>query len=375
MTSISDDPCRPTRDDLLAQLDALQGRCANAAMIEQAKGALMVTYGLTADEAFDVLRLHSQTGNVKLRAIAAELTALLSTSSTSSRAISRFDRLIQEVRRSLRAAGPRPKAANASPPLVGACPWSQTAADPTRFGTGDVLATMADQFGQLAVSLAAGADQPLTQQRIVEFAARGIPGAEHASMTVVDGKRPPRTTAGSDQLPYEWDQLQYDHGEGPCLDAIATNGVMLASDLRTDNRWPRFTRAIVDHTPARSMLSFRLFLTEHSRAGLNLYATRPAAFTDQSTATGSMFAAYASMALVAAARHDTANHLLRALETNREIGVAMGILMANGKLTSQQAFDQLSTASQNLNRKLHDIAADVARTGLVPAVPLKLVRD
>ena len=73
-----------------------------------------------------------------------------------------------------------------------------------------------------------------------------------------------------------------------------------------------------------------------------------------------MFAAYASMALLAAARHDTANHLTRALETNREIGVAMGILMANGKLTSQQAFDQLRTASQNFNRKLHDIAADVA---------------
>ena len=51
------------------------------------------------------------------------------------------------------------------------------------------------------------------------------------------------------------------------------------------------------------------------------------------------------MALLAAARHDTANHLTRALETNREIGVAMGILMANGKLTSQQAFDPLRTAS------------------------------
>ena len=60
---------------------------------------------------------------------------------------------------------------------------------------GDELAPMADQFGQLAVSLAGGVDQPFTQQRLVEFAARGIPGAEHASMTVVDGNRPLRTTA------------------------------------------------------------------------------------------------------------------------------------------------------------------------------------
>ena len=115
---------------------------------------------------------------------------------------------------------------------------------------------MADQFGQLAVSLADGADQPLTQQRLVEFAVRGMPGAEHASLTVVNGNQPPRTTASSDELPYQWDQLQYEHGEGPCLEAIATNGVELAADLRTDNRWPRFARAIVDKTPAREHAQF-----------------------------------------------------------------------------------------------------------------------
>ena len=241
-------------------------------------------------------------------------------------------------------------------------------------GNGEALATMADQFGQLALSLAGGADQPFTQQRLVEYAVRGIPGAEHASITVVDGNRPPRTTAGTDELPYQWDQLQYQFGEGPCLEAIATNGVELSSDLRTEDRWPRFAHAIVEQTPARSMLSFRLFLTEKNRAGLNLYATHPGAFTDQSTATGSMFAAYASMALLAAARGDTANHLTRALETNREIGVAMGILMSNGKLTSQQAFDQLRSASQNFNRKLRDIAADVALTGILPPALLRIVK-
>ena len=247
--------------------------------------------------------------------------------------------------------------------------------DIEHLNTGDELATLADQFGQLAMSLAAGVDEPFTQQRLIEYAVRGIPGAEHSSMTMVEGNRPPRTTAQSDELPYQWDQLQYQYGEGPCLGAIATNGVELTQDLRTENRWPLFARAIVDQTPARSILSFRLFLTEQNRAALNLYATRPGAFTDQSIATGSMFAAYASMALLAAARHDKADHLTRALVTNREIGVAMGILMANGQLTSQQAFDQLRTASQNFNRKLHDIAADVARNGALPVAPLRLIRE
>jgi hypothetical protein len=246
--------------------------------------------------------------------------------------------------------------------------------DPSDFSTGEALAVLADQFGQLASSLANGVDEPVTQQRLVEFAVRGIPGAEHASMTMIEGSRPPRTTAGTDDLPYQWDRLQYENGEGPCLEAAATSGIESAPDLRTENRWPLFARAIVDQTPVRSMLSFRLFLTEQSRAALNLYATRPGAFTEQSTATGAMFAAYASMAMIAAARQDTANHLTRALESNREIGVAMGIMMANGRLTSPQAFEQLRTASQNLNRKLHDIAVDVAITGTLPRAALKIVK-
>jgi hypothetical protein len=245
--------------------------------------------------------------------------------------------------------------------------------DPQESGNGDALATLAEQFSQLAMSLADQTDRPLVQQRLVEFTVRGVPGVEHASLTEITGKRPPRTTAQSGDLPYQWDQLQYEHGEGPCLEAIATNGVVLAQDLRRDTRWPRFARAIVDQTAARSMLSFRLFLTEDTRAALNLYATQVGAFSDESVATGSMFAAYSSMALLAVARRDQTNHLIRALETNREIGVAMGILMARGNLTQEQAFDQLRTASQNLNRKLHDIAADVTATGkLLPR--LKLVR-
>jgi len=68
-------------------------------------------------------------------------------------------------------------------------------------GAGEALATMADQFGQLAMSLGDGADEPFTQQRLVDFAVRGVPGAEHASLTVVEGSRPPRTTAQTDELP------------------------------------------------------------------------------------------------------------------------------------------------------------------------------
>lgn len=71
----------------------------------------------------------------------------------------------------------------------------------------------------------------------------------------------------------------------------------------------------------------------------------------------------------AASRAAAADHLERALASNREIGVAVGILMANHKLTDDQAFDLLSRVSQRTNRKLRLIAVDVASTGAIELPP------
>ncbi|MDQ1739324.1 MAG: hypothetical protein QOE53_976, partial [Pseudonocardiales bacterium] len=66
---------------------------------------------------------------------------------------------------------------------------------------------------------------------------------------------------------------------------------------------------------------------------------------------------------------DKAANLERALSSNRQIGTAMGILMARLKLTDGQAFDLLRKVSQNKHRKLRDIAEEVAMTGEIPQLP------
>ncbi|MEU2092187.1 ANTAR domain-containing protein [Nocardia beijingensis] len=50
---------------------------AARAVIEQAKGAVMLVYGLDADEAFAILRVRSQETNTKLRILAANVAAEL----------------------------------------------------------------------------------------------------------------------------------------------------------------------------------------------------------------------------------------------------------------------------------------------------------
>ncbi len=58
--------------------------------------------------------------------------------------------------------------------------------------------------------------------------------------------------------------------------------------------------------------------------------------------------------------------LQQALQTNRTIGTAMGIVMAHYELDANGAFKVLVRTSQQANRKLHDIAVDVIRTGALP---------
>jgi ANTAR domain/GAF domain len=234
----------------------------------------------------------------------------------------------------------------------------------------NVLARIAGEFTDLARLVTEEAGQPVdTLNRLVAVAARAVTGSEHAAISLMVGDGPPRTGPRSDELPAEVDRLQYETREGPCLQALTASDLVLTNDLSFAPDWPNFAHRAVEETGVRSMLSYRLFLNDGNRAALNFYAMKPDAFDMTSVATGSIFAAYASMAQLAALHQDLSIHLGRAVESNREIGVAMGILMANQRLTQEQAFTSLRIASQHLHRKLRDIAADVIYTGALPEHP------
>jgi len=65
---------------------------------------------------------------------------------------------------------------------------------------------------------------------------------------------------------------------------------------------------------------------------------------------------------------DKVEGLEEALLSRDIIGQAKGILMERLHLTSDQAFEELRAVSQKQNRKVRDIAAEVADTGEWPLV-------
>lgn len=59
-------------------------------------------------------------------------------------------------------------------------------------------------------------------------------------------------------------------------------------------------------------------------------------------------------------------NLYRALGHSRDIGAAVGILMAQRRLPREEAFDLLREASMRTNTKLYELALEVVETGALP---------
>ena len=212
---------------------------------------------------------------------------------------------------------------------------------------------------------------PLDPARIVREAVEAIPNACAAGLTLIHADEPPRTLAATDPLVEQVDAIQYDTGEGPCLEAIEQNDLASTDDLEHDDRWPKFAAGAVAETPVRSMFGVRILLGGDSRGALNFYATEVNAFSELDRGVGAIFSTLASLALQSAVEQRKSENLLVALESSRQIGMAMGILMASKLLTAEQAFEQLRTASQHLHRRVREVAEEVTETGQLPPLPPK----
>ncbi|MET7767552.1 PAS and ANTAR domain-containing protein [Nocardia sp. NPDC005366] len=88
--------------------EVLPDLVASRAVIEQAKGVLMVVYGIGPDQAFHVLRWRSQDTNTKLRTIAERLIAGLSTvAAAETRMRAQLDHLLLTAHEGTAAESPR----------------------------------------------------------------------------------------------------------------------------------------------------------------------------------------------------------------------------------------------------------------------------
>ncbi|CCG02636.1 GAF and ANTAR domain-containing protein [Blastococcus saxobsidens] len=205
-------------------------------------------------------------------------------------------------------------------------------------------------------------DVEATLQAIAAAAVGTVPNAEDCGITYVIGRKKVEPRAWTSDLPKGVDSLQERLEQGPCLDAVWEEEVVRVDDVASDERWPEFAREASD-LGVGSMMCFQLFVVGDQLGALNLYARTPGAFDDDSQDIALIFASHAAVAL-AGAEHESN---LRAGLSNRDvIGQAKGILMERHRITADQAFGVLTRVSQEMNRKLVDIARELTDTGAVP---------
>lgn len=209
------------------------------------------------------------------------------------------------------------------------------------------------------IRLVAAEDLDETLARVCQLAVSLIKGCEHAAITLIEGNRPWTTRGATDPVPDLVDRLQYDTGQGPCIDAVHLDDIFRVDDLRRDDRWPQFAPLAVERTGIRSMLSFRLFVQSDTLGALNLYSKRPNAFISprQTVELGEIFAMHAAIVLSGRRLID---QLQGAMTSRDTISLAMGLLMGRQGLSREQAFDVLRRASQRTNVKVRDIAERIA---------------
>ena len=207
-----------------------------------------------------------------------------------------------------------------------------------------------------------------TLQRIVDLAVETIDGCEGAGLLVVDG-REILAGAWSDEWVRGVETMEYEVGEGPCIDAIRERPVFESRDLRDEVAAGRRSRR------APSMRESRACSPSGSsprrRRSVRSTCTAPdrGAFDEAARVRVGLRRGRSPRARGARVHErdlEQVEGLREALVSRDVIGQAKGILMATRKVDVDAAFELLRSVSNDLNRKLRAVAADVVRTGALP---------
>lgn len=211
---------------------------------------------------------------------------------------------------------------------------------------------VAEVMSEVAAALQSPMDLDETLELITRSAADTIPGIIEASISITTKDREIKTLAPTGLLVTRADHLQYELGEGPCLDAALDDPIVAVNDLAADPRWPDFGPKAAA-LGFGSQVAFQFRAEPHVRGALNLYALEPNSIDQDSIQLGSMFAGQIAVAMGWARQDQT---MTEALATRNVIGQAVGIVMERYQVDSDRAFAFLVRLSQTRNTKLRTVA-------------------
>jgi GAF domain-containing protein len=226
----------------------------------------------------------------------------------------------------------------------------------------------AESLLELATIVYSGETLQSVLERVTQVAKRSLPGADEVSVTLIRDEKP-FTAAFTGQLALDADEMQYERGYGPCMDAGRAGIVLRIEDMRREERWPDYAAA-VRARGVLSSLSVPLPIQDRYIGALNIYSRLPEAFGDSAIDAGRLIASYAAVAVHNAQTFTQASalaaDLAKAMESRAVIEQAKGIVMHEQRCSADDAFALLTKVSQQANIKLRDIAAEMVARAAQP---------
>lgn len=195
---------------------------------------------------------------------------------------------------------------------------------------------------------------------VTSLAADTIANSTGAGVSLLESTGTRITSAATDPLVEQLDDLQYQLDEGPCLTAWRDLTLVHSSGRGDDQRWPTW----LPHAQAlgiRSFLSAPLIHADSAVGAIKVYSTDADAFDARDEDLLRRFAAQATIfvgnvqAVRAAER--LSDQLKESLQSRDLIAMARGILMERLAVGPDDAFRELTAESRRSQLPMRDVAA------------------
>jgi GAF domain-containing protein len=188
-------------------------------------------------------------------------------------------------------------------------------------------------------------------------------GVDGTALMLVDRDQVLRNLAASDERAGPLEDLQAEHGEGPCVDAFDGKEPVAAGDLEAaGDRWPDFAPAAVERG-LRAVLASPIPYSDQAVGVVAVFAGGPHDWTDAEAEAIVAFTELVALlilnAMEASERGRVAGELQVALDSRVVIEQAKGVLVGRHGLTTRQAFERLRRQARDQRRPLTEVARAV----------------
>src|ERR671910_1316603 len=198
-------------------------------------------------------------------------------------------------------------------------------------------------------------------RRIVE-ATHQLFAVDGAGLMLVDPDQLLRNMAVSDRRVHDLEELQIEHGQGPCVDAFEGKTLIDTEDLAAEGRWPTFAPAAVERG-LRAVLASPIPYNQQAIGVVVVFSAKTHPWSPEGELALVAFTDLAALTIAntlqSEERGELAAQLQRALDARVGIEQAKGALVAQEGMTEREAFERLRRQARSQRRRVVEVATEI----------------